>query len=90
MQTQTQEFLSWFGPLDLHQSPSNALEIFLILDFVHPKPTPCTLLDKSPLPNVYNSSYTKKTTTPFTTSLQPEDALVQSFSLSNYTQSYKP
>ena len=90
MQTQKQEILSWFGPRDLHPVLSNPLEIFLFLDFVHPKPTLSTPLDKFPLPNVYNSSYTKKTTTPRTTSLQPKDAVVQSFFLSNYNQSYKP
>ena len=31
-----------------------------------------------------------KKTTPCTTSLPPEDALVQFFSMSNYNQSYKP
>ena len=72
------------------QFPSNPLEIFLILDFVYPKSTSVHHLTNHPLPNAYNSSYTKKTTTPCTTSLQPEDALVQSFSLSNYNQSYKP
>jgi len=73
------------------QSPSNPLEIFLILDFVHPKSTFVHHLTKHPLLNVYNSSYTKKTTTSCTTSLlYQEDALVQFFSLSDYNQSYKP
>ena len=90
MQTQTQEILSWFGRRNLHPAPSNLLEIFLILDFVHPKLTPCTPFDKSLLPNVYNSSYNQEEPTPCTTSLQPEDTLVQSFSLSEYNQSYKP
>jgi len=46
MQMQTQEILSWFGPLNLHPVPKQSLEIFLIFNFVHPKPTPCTPLDK--------------------------------------------
>ena len=72
------------------QSPSNPFENFLILDFVHSKSTRVHHLTKHPLPNVYNSSYIKKTTTPCTTSLQPEDTLTQFFSLSDSNQSYKP
>ena len=59
------------------QSLSNPLEIFLILDFVHPKSTPVHHWTKHPLPHLYNSSYTKKTITSCTISLQPEDTLVQ-------------
>jgi len=82
-QTQIQVIYPGSILLTYIQSPSHPLEIFLILDFVHPKLTPCTPLDKSPFPNVYNSSYTKKITTPCTTSLQPEVTFVQSFSLSD-------
>ena len=47
MQTQTQEILSWFGPLDLYPVPKQpCLRFSFILDFVHPKSTPCTPLDK--------------------------------------------
>ena len=62
MQTQTQTQVIYPGSVLLTyiQSSSNPLEIFLILDFVPPKQTPCTPLDKSPLPNPYNSSYTEK------------------------------
>jgi len=81
------------------QSPSNPLEIlqaiclrfFFFLIWIHPKPIPVHHLRKHPLSNVYNSSYTKKITTPCTTSLlHQEDALVQYLSLSDYNQSYRP
>ena len=42
------------------QSPSPRLRFSFILDFVHPKSTPCIPLDKSPLPDVYNSSYNQE------------------------------
>ena len=84
MQTQTQEILSWFGPFDLHPVPKQPAWDFPYPWFYTPKTNTCTPLDKSFLPNVYNSSYTKKITTSCTTSL------LQSFSLSNYNQSYKP
>ena len=36
------------------------LRFSFILDFVHSKSTPCTPLDKSPLPNVYTFSYNQE------------------------------
>ena len=77
MQTKTQEILSWFGPCDLHPIPKQPAWDFSYPWFCTPKTNTCTPLDKSPLPNVYNSSYTKKTTTPcITYLLHQEDALV--------------
>ena len=46
-QTQTQEILSWFGPRDLRPVPKQPALDFSYLDFVHPKSTSCTLLDKT-------------------------------------------
>jgi len=56
MQIQTQEILPWFGPLNPHPVPKQPAWDFSYLDFVHPKSTPCTPLDKQPLPNSYNFS----------------------------------
>ena len=66
MQTQRQEIYPGSVLVTYVQSPSKPLEIFLFVIWIHPKPTPVHHLTKHPLPNMYNSSYTKKTTTPCT------------------------
>jgi len=61
MQTQAQEILSWFGPLDLHPVPKQPrLRFFLSLILYTQIQHLVYHLTKHPLPNVYNSSYTKK------------------------------
>ena len=87
MQMQTQEILSWFGPSSPH---ATRLKFFLSLILYTQNQHLVHHLANS-LCQMYTTLLTtKKTTTPCTTSRQPEDALIQSFSLSDYNQSYKP
>ena len=91
MQTQTQEILSWFGPLDQHSVPKQPTWDFLYPWFcTHKANTLYTTWQNNHCQIRTILLYTKKTTTHCTTSLlHQEDALVQFFSLTDYNQSYK-
>ena len=78
-QTQTQEIYPASILVTYIQSPKPpAWDFPLTFDFEHPKSTPCAPLDKSPLPNVYNSSYN-----------QEDHNTLYKLSLSDYNWSYK-